>query len=80
MGQAGFFSRREEGEIDIFWLRDESLEESDNLPDSDVFAPEIVEDHEAALEQFPENATNLTTNGISKRRSKRHRERTTTYD
>jgi hypothetical protein len=47
-GQAGF-SRREEGEIDIFWLRDESLEEFDNLP-------MFEEDLEAALEQFRESS------------------------
>jgi hypothetical protein len=45
--------------LDIFWLRDESLEESDNLPDPDVLAQEIVEDLEAALEQFREIAVNL---------------------
>jgi hypothetical protein len=33
-------------------LRDESLEESDNLPDPDVLGQEIVADLEAALEQF----------------------------
>jgi type I restriction enzyme M protein len=38
--------------LDIFWLRDESLENSDNLPDPGVLAQEIVEDLEAALEQF----------------------------
>jgi type I restriction enzyme M protein len=45
--------------LDIFWLRDESLEESDNLPDPDVLAQEIVEDLEAALEQFREIAADL---------------------
>jgi hypothetical protein len=35
---------------EIFWLRDESLEPPDNLPDPDVLAQEIVEDLEAALE------------------------------
>jgi len=34
------------------WLRDESLEDSDNLPDPDIIALEIVEDLETALEQF----------------------------
>jgi type I restriction enzyme M protein len=34
------------------WLRDESLEESDNLPDPGVIAQEIADDLEAALEQF----------------------------
>jgi type I restriction enzyme M protein len=45
--------------LDIFWLRDESLEESDNPPDADVLAQEIVEDLEAALEQFREIALDL---------------------
>jgi type I restriction enzyme M protein len=45
--------------LDIFWLRDESLEESDNLPDPHVLAQEIVEDLEAALEQFREIAADL---------------------
>jgi type I restriction enzyme M protein len=50
---------RDKASLDIFWLRDESLEESDNLPDPDVFAQEIVEDLEAALEQFCEIANDL---------------------
>jgi len=33
-------------------LRDESLEDSANLPDPDVLAAEIMEELEAALEQF----------------------------
>jgi type I restriction enzyme M protein len=36
------------------WLRDESLEESDNLPDPGALAQEIAEDLEATLEQFRE--------------------------
>jgi type I restriction enzyme M protein len=40
-------------------LRDRSLEDSDNLPDPDVLAQEIVEDLEAALEQFREIASDL---------------------
>jgi type I restriction enzyme M protein len=50
---------RDKASLDIFWLRDESLEESDNLPDPDVLAQEIVEDLEAALEQFREIAGDL---------------------
>jgi len=38
--------------FDIFWLRDKSLDESDNLLDPGVLAQEIVEDFEAAWEQF----------------------------
>jgi hypothetical protein len=40
--------------------KDETLEESDNLPDPDVLAQEIVEDLEAALEQFREIASDLS--------------------
>ena len=43
---------RDKASLDIFWLKDESLEDSANLPDPDVIAQEIVEDLEAALEQF----------------------------
>ena len=35
--------------LDIFWLRDESLEESDNLPDPGVLAQEIVVPRLASL-------------------------------
>ena len=49
-------------DLDIFWLRDKSLEESDNLPDPDVLAQEIVEDLQAALEQFREIAADLGRN------------------
>lgn len=50
---------RNRASLDIFWLRDDILEESDNLPDPDVLAQEIVEDLEAALEQFREIAMDL---------------------
>ncbi len=43
---------RDKTSLDIFWLKDDSLEDSANLPDPDVIAHEIVEDLEAALEQF----------------------------
>ena len=50
---------RDKASLDIFWLRDESLEDSDNLPNPDVLAQEIVEDLEAALEQFAAIAGDL---------------------
>jgi len=43
---------RDKVNLDIFWLRDESLEDTDNLPDPDVLAREIVEELKVALEQF----------------------------
>ena len=43
---------RDKASLDIFWLKDESLADSDNLPPPEVIAQEIVEDLQAALEQF----------------------------
>lgn len=50
---------RDKASLDIFWLRDESLADSANLPDPDVIAEEIVEDLRAALAQFEELWTGL---------------------
>ena len=44
--------QRDKVSLDIFWLRDESLEDSANLPDPDVLAAEIAEDLRAALEEI----------------------------
>jgi len=44
--------QRDKVSLDIFWLQDESLEDTENLPDPDVLAGQIVEDLQAALEQF----------------------------
>ena len=50
---------RDKVNLDIFWLRDESLEETATLPDPDLLAAEIVEELQAALEQFREIAVDL---------------------
>lgn len=50
---------RDKASLDIFWLRDESLEDSATLPAPDVLASEIMEDLEAALSQFSEIADGL---------------------
>lgn len=44
--------QRDKLNLDIFWLKDDSLEDIDSLPEPDVLATEIVENLEAALEQF----------------------------
>jgi type I restriction enzyme M protein len=44
--------QRDKVNLDIFWLRDESLEDTDNLPEPEILAMEIVENLEAALDQF----------------------------
>ena len=43
---------RDKASLDIFWLKDESLEDSESLPEPGVIAAEIVEDLESALEQM----------------------------
>jgi len=51
--------KRDKLNLDIFWLKDEALEESANLPPPDVIAAEIAADLEAALEQFATIAEDL---------------------
>jgi type I restriction enzyme M protein len=43
---------RDKASLHVFWLKDDSLADSDNLPPPDVIAQEIVDELEAALEQF----------------------------
>ncbi len=43
---------RDKASLDIFWLKDKSLEDTENLPDPDIIAHEIVEDLQNALAQF----------------------------
>ena len=50
---------RDKASLDLFWLKDDSLEDSANLPDPDIIAQEIVDDLEAALEQFSLIANDL---------------------
>jgi type I restriction enzyme M protein len=54
---------RDKASLDIFWLRDESLEDSENLPAPEVIAAEIVEDLQAALDQFAAIAASLGGSG-----------------
>jgi len=51
--------KRDNVNLDIFWLKDESLEVSANLHAPDIIAVEIVGDLEAALEHFAEIAEDL---------------------
>jgi len=56
---------RDKASLDIFWLKDDSLADSDNLPPPEVIAQEIVDDLEAALEQFRLIAADLNAAGAS---------------
>ena len=51
--------KRDKASLDLFWLRDESLEDGENLPAPEVLAQEIADDLQAALEQFQSIATDL---------------------
>ncbi len=50
---------RDKASLDIFWLKDESLEASSNLPDPDVITAEIVEELRAAVDTFEQLRTAL---------------------
>jgi type I restriction enzyme M protein len=51
--------KRDKINLDIFWLKDDALEESANLPAPGVIALDIMEDLQAALEQFATIAEDL---------------------
>ena len=53
--------KRDKANLDIFWLRDESMEDTAALPPPGVIADEILEDLRAALEQMEEIAGDLGT-------------------
>ena len=50
---------RDKASVDVFWLRDKSLVDLDNLPDPDELAEQIIENLEAGLESFREVLTGL---------------------
>jgi type I restriction enzyme M protein len=50
---------RDKTSLDIFWLKDKSLADLDNLPDPDVLAGEIIDNLEAGLNSFREIAAAL---------------------
>lgn len=44
--------QRDKTSLDIFWIKDKSLADLDNLPEPDVLAGDIVENLQSALESF----------------------------
>ncbi|MFZ2361805.1 MAG: class I SAM-dependent DNA methyltransferase [Anaerolineae bacterium] len=50
---------RDKTNLDIFWLKDQSLADLDNLPDPDLLAADIIENIEAALEGFKDLMASL---------------------
>ena len=56
--------KRDKINLDIFWLKDDTLDDPELLPPPDEIAAEIVESLEAALERFRKVAVSLqATNG-----------------
>jgi type I restriction enzyme M protein len=51
---------RDKTSLDIFWLKDKSLTDLDNLPDPDVLVEDIIENLESSLESLREISNNLT--------------------
>ena len=51
--------KRDKVNLDIFWLKDDALEDSTNLPAPEIIAADITADLEAALEQFATIAEDL---------------------
>ena len=50
---------RDKTSLDIFWLKDKSLTDLDNLPDPDVLVEDIIENLESSLESLKGIANNL---------------------
>jgi len=59
--------KRDKVSLDISWLKDESLEDSDNLPDPYTLAAEIVENLEATLRELRSIHDDLAENTSSKK-------------
>lgn len=52
---------RDKASMDIFWLKDDSLDNLDNLPSPEILQQEIIDHLEAALASFRDVAIGLST-------------------
>lgn len=52
--------KRDKAGLDLFWLKDQSLTDTDALPAPDILAAEIADDLGAGLEQFTKIAARLS--------------------
>jgi type I restriction enzyme M protein len=59
---------RDKASLDIFWLKDDSLDNLDDLPPPEVLQQEIIEHLEAALAAFRDVASGLPKSAGSKAR------------
>lgn len=58
---------RDKASLDIFWLKDDSFDNLEDLPAPDVLAQEIIEHLETALVSFRDIAANLPSSAIVKK-------------
>jgi type I restriction enzyme M protein len=54
---------RDKTSLDLFWLKDKSLSDLDNLPEPDELANDIIENLEAGLSSFREILISLQKTG-----------------
>ncbi len=52
-------AKRDKLNLDIFWIKDKSLEDADSLPEPDELAQEIAADLQTAMELFATIANGL---------------------
>jgi type I restriction enzyme M protein len=52
-------TKRDKTNLDIFWLKDESLDDLDNLPDPEKIVSELTDELESAVEQLKEIQSDL---------------------
>ena len=60
-------AKRDKLNLDLLWLKDRSLEDSENLPEPEVLAAEIIEDLSAALEAFQAIVEDLESSSAGRR-------------
>jgi type I restriction enzyme M protein len=52
--------KRDKTNLDIFWIKDESLEDSDNLPEPGILVRSVADNLQAVLDEFEEIYEKLT--------------------
>lgn len=57
---------RDKTSLDIFWIKDKSLADLDNLPPAKELAEDIIENLQSALESFQELQTQLENMDVHK--------------
>ncbi|MBT3304409.1 N-6 DNA methylase [Candidatus Woesearchaeota archaeon] len=52
--------KRDKTNLDLFWIKDKSLDDLDNLPEPNIIAQELVDDLESALEELKSISDDLS--------------------